>query len=87
MAGRRAESMESLLSLSDVEFGMEEHAGDMDEIDYHRKKIKRRVSRLKYRTTGISRSKILMDGPSTNIFLVYCTFRGLICPTYCNYAR
>ena len=85
MTGRRAESMESLLSLSDVEFGMEEHAGDMDEIDYHRKKIKRRVSWLKYRTTGISRSKILMDGPSTNIF--WLTFRGLICPTYCNYAR
>ena len=36
--------MESLLSLSDVEFGMEEHAGDMDDIDYHKRKIKRRVS-------------------------------------------
>ena len=43
---QRAESMESLLSLSDVEFGMDEHAGDFDDIDYHRRKIKRRVSVL-----------------------------------------
>ena len=41
--GKRAESIESLLSLSDVEVGMEEHAGDMDDIDYHKRKIKRRV--------------------------------------------
>ena len=42
--GRRAESMESLLSLSDVELGMEEHAGDTEDVDYHKRKIKRRVS-------------------------------------------
>ena len=42
--GKRAESMESLLSLSDVEVGMEEHARDLDDIDYHKRKIKRRVS-------------------------------------------
>ena len=36
--------MESLLSLSDVELGMEEHAGDTEDIDYHKRKIKRRVS-------------------------------------------
>ena len=40
---KRAESVESLLSLSDVEVGMEEHAGDFDEIDYHKRKIRRRV--------------------------------------------
>ena len=36
--------MESLLSLSDVELGMEEHAGDTEDVDYHKRKIKRRVS-------------------------------------------
>lgn len=36
--------MESLLSLSDVELGMEEHTGDTEDIDYHKRKIKRRVS-------------------------------------------
>ena len=36
--------MESLLSLSDVEVGVEEHAGDMEDIDYHKRKIKRTVS-------------------------------------------
>jgi hypothetical protein len=45
LPGKRAESMESLLSLSDVELGgMEEHAGDLEDIDYHKRKIKRRVS-------------------------------------------
>ena len=42
--GKRAESMESLLSLSDVEVGVDEHTGDLEDIDYRRKKIKRRVS-------------------------------------------
>ena len=42
--GQRAESMESLLSLSDVEFGMEEHVGDFDETDRPRRRVKRRVS-------------------------------------------
>ena len=36
--------MESLLSLSDVEVGVEEHTGDMEDIDYHKRKIKRTVS-------------------------------------------
>ena len=36
--------MRSRLSLSDMELGMEEHAGDMDDVDYHKRKIKRRVS-------------------------------------------
>ena len=47
--GRRAESMESLLSLSDVELGMEEHAGDTEDVDYHKRKIKRRVSVVRVR--------------------------------------
>jgi hypothetical protein len=59
LPGKRAESMESLLSLSDVELGgMEEHAGDMEDIDYHKRKIKRRVSSRKkymyYRTANIT---------------------------------
>ena len=36
--------MESLLSLSDVEVGVDEHAGDLEDIDYQRRKIKRKVS-------------------------------------------
>ena len=41
--GKRAESVESLLSLSDVEVGMEEHAGVLEEVDHPRRKIRRRV--------------------------------------------
>ena len=44
LLGKRAESVESLLSLSDVEVGVEEHAGVLEEVDHQRRKIKRRVS-------------------------------------------